>query len=44
VLVPLVEIEPEAYHPIFKKTAKELLKLLENPEKVIYYGRIEDAP
>jgi 2-amino-4-hydroxy-6-hydroxymethyldihydropteridine diphosphokinase len=44
VLVPLVEIEPEAYHPIFKKTARELLKLLESPEKVIYYGRIEDAP
>jgi len=44
VLIPLVEIEPEAFHPVLKKTAKELLGLLESPEKVVYYGRIEDAP
>jgi len=43
VLIPLVEIEPEVYHPVLKKTAKELLNLLKTREKVIYYGRIEDA-
>lgn len=29
VLVPLVEIAPHAYHPIYRKTAEELLKLLD---------------
>ena len=44
VLIPLVEIEPEAFHPVLKKTARELLELLKSPEKVVYYGKIEDAP
>lgn len=40
VLVPLVEIAPEAYHPILRKTAKELLQELNDPAEVQYFGPI----
>jgi len=40
VLVPLVEIAPEAYHPILGKTARDLLEELQDPEEVEYFGPI----
>jgi 2-amino-4-hydroxy-6-hydroxymethyldihydropteridine diphosphokinase len=40
VLEPLVEIAPEAHHPVLKKTARELLAALDEPQIV---RRVEDT-
>ena len=41
VLEPLVEIAPEACHPVLRKTARELLAALDETQIV---RRVEDAP
>jgi len=40
VLVPLVEIAPDAYHPLRRRTARELLDALGEVEGIEYFGRL----
>ena len=37
-LVPLLEIDAEFIHPVFKKSINDLYEDLENPEMVYLYG------
>lgn len=37
-LVPMLELEPEYVHPVYKKTIATLYEELENPEMVYLYG------
>ena len=37
-LVPLLEIDAEFIHPVFKKSINDLYEYLENPEMVYLYG------
>ena len=37
-LVPMLEIAQDFYHPLFKKTVAELYDELDNPEMVVLYG------
>ncbi|MBC8231341.1 2-amino-4-hydroxy-6-hydroxymethyldihydropteridine diphosphokinase [bacterium] len=41
VLVPLVEISPRVIHPIFKKSAQQLLAKLADSKSVKYFGGLE---
>jgi len=42
VLVPLVEIAPEAWHPVLEASARELLERLEPVSGVEYWGELKE--